>query len=68
MFRRNDEDYLISQIPRFELSLANIRDLSCYDDIIDLREKEDYISDHIIRPGVQLQCGCTTDSPTALVI
>ena len=53
MFRRNDEDYLISQIPRFELSLANIRDLSYYDDIIDLREKEEYFSDHIMRPGVQ---------------
>ena len=54
MFRRNDEDYLISQIPRFTLSLENLEDLSYFDEIIDVRGKEDYFSDHIVQPGVKV--------------
>ena len=54
MFRRNDEDYLISKIPRFTLSLGNLEDLSYFDEIIDVRGKEDYFSDHILQPGVKV--------------
>ena len=53
MFRRNDEDYLISKIPRFTLSLGNMEDLSYFDEIIDVRGKEDYFYDHIVRPEVK---------------
>ena len=54
MFRRNDEDFLISQIPRFTLSLGNLEDLSYFDEIIDVRGAEDYVSDHIVQPGVKV--------------
>ena len=57
MFRRHDEDFVISQIGRFTLSLATIRDLSYYDEIIDVREKEEYSLDRIVRPEVTWLAG-----------
>ena len=54
MFRKNDQDYLISQIPRFKLSLATIRDLSYYNEILDVRLREEFCQDHILRPEVRL--------------
>lgn len=65
MFRRNDEDYLISQIPRFTLSLGNLEDLSYFDEIIDLRGAEEYFSDHIVHPGVKV---CPTAIATTTII
>ena len=53
MFRRHDEDFVISQIRRFTLSLATLRDLSYYDEILDVRDREEYSLDRIVRPEVQ---------------
>ena len=53
MFRRHDEDFVISQIGRFTLSLATLRDLSYYDEILDVRDKQEYSLDRIVRPEVQ---------------
>ena len=52
MFQRNDQQYLINAIPKFELSLSNLDDLYYYDEILDVRGKEDFFLDHISRPKV----------------
>ena len=52
MFKRNSAQYLISQIPRFTLTLANINQLGYYDEILDVRGKDDFFLDHISRPQV----------------
>ena len=67
MFRRNYEDYLISQIPRFTLSLDNLEDLSYFDEIIDVRGKEDYFCDHIVQPGVKVYHETPPPPPPSLL-
>lgn len=52
MFQRNDQQYLINSIPKFELTLSNLDDLYYYDEILDVRGKEDFFLDHISRPKV----------------
>ena len=52
MFQRNDHQYLKDQIPRFNLSLENIEKLSYFDELIDVRSKDDYFLDHLKRPEV----------------
>ena len=52
MFKRNSAQYLISQIPRFTLTLANINQLGYYDEILDVRGKDEFFLDHISRPQV----------------
>ena len=52
MFQRNDQKYLTDQIPRFILSLENLEKLSYFDELIDVRSKDDYFLDHLKRPEV----------------
>ena len=52
MFQRNDHKYLTDQIPRFILSLENLEKLSYFDELIDVRSKDDYFLDHLKRPEV----------------
>ena len=52
MFQRNDHNYLIKQIPRFNLFYENLEQLSYFDELIDVRSKEEYFLDHLKRPEV----------------
>ena len=52
MFKRNDKQYLIQQIPRFSLCYENLEDLCYFDELIDVRSKDDYFLDHLKRPEV----------------
>ena len=52
MFQRNDHQYLINAIPKFQLTLSNLDDLYYYDEILDVRGKEEYFLDHMSRPKV----------------
>ena len=54
MFQRNDQNYLINQIPRFNLFYENLEQLSYYDELIDVRSKEEYFLDHLKRPEVHI--------------
>ena len=54
MFKRNDENYLKSIIPKLNLSFSKLDKLDFYDEILDLRAENDYFLDHICRKEVQL--------------
>ena len=54
MFKRNDENYLKSIIPKLNLSFSKLDKLDFYDEILDLRDEKDYFLDHICRKEVQL--------------
>ena len=53
MFKRNDDNYLISIIPRFSITLENMNNLTYFDELIDVRDEEDYFLDHVDRPEVK---------------
>ena len=48
MFRKDDEEFLIEQIPTFLITLDNIRNLDYFDEIVDVRSKEEFLNDHIL--------------------
>ena len=48
MFRKDDEDFLIEQIPTFLITLDNISNLEYFDEILDVRSKEEFTKDHIL--------------------
>ena len=56
MFKRNDDNYLISIIPRFSITLENMNNLTYFDELIDVRDEEDYFLDHVDRPEVKRYC------------
>ena len=48
MFRKDDEDFLIEQIPTFLITLDNISNLEYFDEILDVRSNEEFTKDHIL--------------------
>ena len=50
MFKKQDDKYLISIIPKFKLKLETLPNLSYFDEILDLRQNEDFLIDHPTRP------------------
>ena len=48
MFRKEDEQFLIDQIPSFLITLDNICNLEYFDELVDVRSKEEYSKDHIL--------------------
>ena len=52
MFQRSDHQYLIKMIPTLKLTFENLNQLSYYDELIDVRSKDDYFLDHLKRPEV----------------
>ena len=50
MFKKQDNKYLISIIPKFQLTLETLPSLSYFDEILDLRQHEDFLIDHPTRP------------------
>ena len=52
MFQRSDHQYLIRMIPTLKLTFENLNQLSYYDELIDVRSKDDYFLDHLKRPEV----------------